>query len=78
MSEKTKARWMARARNLIKGEMAHRGLDYEALAVKLKQHNIHENTANLRTKINRGTFSFAFALQVLHAIGCKSVDIDIE
>lgn len=78
MSEKTKARWTTRARNLIKGEMAHRGLDYEALAVKLKQHNIHENTANLRTKINRGTFSFAFALQVLHAIGCKSVDIDVD
>lgn len=78
MSKKTKALWTVRARNVVRGEMARRGLSYEALAAKLKQNNIDETPGNLRTKISRGTFSFAFALQVLHVIGCKSVDIDVD
>ncbi len=78
MSEKTKDYWAKRARNLVKGELARRGLSYEDLAVKLKKIGIEESADNLRTKINRGTFSAAFLLQVLQAIGCKSVDVQIE
>ncbi len=76
MSEKTKDVWAERARNLLKGELARRGLSYEDLAIKLQQIGINENANNLRSKINRGTFSAAFLLQVLQAIGCKTVDVN--
>ncbi len=78
MSEKTKDYWAKRARNLIKGELAHRGLSYEDLASKLKKIGIEESPDNLRTKINRGTFSAGFLLQVLQAIGATSVDIRLD
>ncbi len=78
MSEKTKDYWAKRARNLVKGELAHRGLSYEDLAVKLKKIGVEESPDNLRTKINRGTFSAAFLLQVLQAIGCHSINIHLN
>ncbi len=78
MSEKTKDHWAKRARNLVKGELAHRGLSYEDLAGKLKKIGVEESPDNLRTKINRGTFSAAFLLQVLRAIGTTSVDLRLD
>lgn len=78
MSEKTKTTWKARARNLIKGELARRGLRYTDLADRLKQINIHDSPENLRIKISRGTFSAAFMLQVLHVIGCKHFEVFVE
>jgi hypothetical protein len=78
MSAKTKSFWTARARNFVKGELARRGLSYDDLAVKLKQIQVVETPDNLRTKINRGTFSAAFLLQVLQAIGCKSLDLRVD
>ncbi len=78
MSEKTKDYWAKRARNLVKGELAHRGLSYEDLAAKLKKIGIEESPDNLRTKINRGTFSAAFLLQVLQAIDCSSINLRLD
>ena len=78
MSAKTKSYWVARARNLMKGELARRGLNYDDLSAKLKQINVNENAANLRTKINRGTFSASFLLQVMRAIGCKTLDMNVD
>jgi len=78
MRDKTKKQWTFRARNLIKGELARRGLNYDDLAAKLKQIGVIDSPDNLRTKINRGTFSAAFMLQTLEAIGCKSVDVKVE
>ncbi len=78
MSEKTKDLWAERARNLLKGELARRGLSYEDLAAKLQKIGVEENANNLRSKINRGTFSAAFLLQVLRAIGATSVDLRLD
>jgi hypothetical protein len=78
MSEKTKDLWAERARNLVKGELARRGLSYEDLAVKLQKIGVEENANNLRSKINRGTFSAAFLLQVLRAVGCQSIDVRLD
>jgi hypothetical protein len=77
MSEKTDY-WARRARNLVKGELARRGLSYDDLAEKLKKIGVEDNANNLRSKINRGTFSAALLLQTLEAIGCKSVDVKVE
>ena len=78
MSERTNDRWASRARNLLKGELARRGLSYEDLAVRLGKIGVHDNANNLRAKINRGTFSAAFLLQALEAIGCRSLDIRMD
>lgn len=78
MSEKTKDLWAERARNLLKGELARRGLSYDDLAVKLQKIGVEENANNLRSKINRGTFSAAFLLQVLKAIGSSSIDLRLD
>lgn len=78
MSERTNNYWVKRARNLLKAEMTRRGLNYDDLAARLNEMGINEKPENLRTKINRGTFSASFLLQALEAIGCKSLDIGMD
>ncbi|HLQ25598.1 MAG TPA: DUF6471 domain-containing protein [Acidiferrobacterales bacterium] len=78
MSAKTKEYWARHARNLVKSELARRGLNYADVAGRLKEIGINESPENIRNKINRGTFSALFLLQVLNAIGCKSVDMQVN
>ncbi len=78
MSAKTKNYWSQRARNLLKGELARRGVTYSDLAVRLKEIGVKETPENIRNKINRGTFSAAFLLQALQAVGCKNLDIHVD
>lgn len=78
MSEKTKQYWTMHARNLLKGELTRRGVSYADLADRLKQIGVKETPENIRNKINRGTFSAAFLLQALHAIGCKSLSTHLD
>lgn len=78
MSETTKDLWARRARNLLKGELARRGVSYTDLAALLKQIGVRDSTENIRNKINRGTFSALFLLQAMTAMGCKSLDIHID
>lgn len=78
MSAKTKNYWSQRARNLLKGELARRGITYSELVVRLKEIGVKETPENIRNKINRGTFSAAFLLQVLQAIGATSVDLRLD
>ncbi len=78
MSATTNTDWAFHARNLLKGELARRGLSYEDLVEKLKQIGVDDNVNNVRSKINRGTFSAAFLLQALTAIGCKSFEISVD
>ncbi len=78
MSAKTKNYWSQRARNLLKGELARRGVTYSDLAVRLKEIGVKETPENIRNKINRGTFSAAFLLQVLQALGARSIDVRLD
>lgn len=78
MSQRTRDYWIKQARNVLKGELARRGINYEELETRLKKVGVNENANNLRAKINRGTFSAFFFLQVLHAIGCKTITVHID
>lgn len=78
MSDRVRDNWVKRARNLLKGELARRGVGYDELAKRLKQMGVTDTPDNLRTKINRGTFSAFFLLQVLHAIDCKTLNVSID
>ena len=53
-------------------------MNYDDLVLSLKKIGVDDNANNLRSKINRGTFSASFLLQVLQAIGCRSLDIYVD
>jgi hypothetical protein len=78
MSTKIKQRWARHARNLLKGELARRGLNYAEVAARLKEIGVDDSPENIRNKINRGTYSALFLLQILNAIGCKSFDVRMD
>ena len=68
--------WELAARSLLKGAMANHGIDYAELSRRMQAMEIENaNTHNLRTKINRGSFSGAFLLQALIAIGVEELNI---
>lgn len=68
------------ARRIIRSEMERRDMSYAQLAAlleprakKLRVGRITEH--NLASRINRGTFTFGFAIEVLRAIGTAKIDI---
>ena len=67
--------WNSKAKRIIKSELAKRDIDYIELAKLMKAIGVDEKQANVANKINRGTFSFSFALQVFKAIGIEQFDL---
>lgn len=68
--------WTARAKNLLKGELKKRGINYRELAEKLTAMGIPESERNIGNKISRGGFTGAFMLQCLAAIGATTIRLD--
>lgn len=60
---------------LVRAEMQRRGVTYRMLARRLSEAGVSETERNLVSRITRGTFTFAFALQILRAIGVTRLDI---
>jgi 3-mercaptopyruvate sulfurtransferase SseA len=71
----TDAAWQAKARNLLKAEIARVGLGYRDLVARLDAIGVKESEQNIANKLSRGGFSAVFMLQVLTAIGCKKVSV---
>lgn len=67
--------WEELSRNIIKAELARKGIDYPELSLRLKKIGIHEETSNINSKINRGKFGFTFFLQCMNAIGTETINI---
>lgn len=55
--------------------MVKADVDYPKLVELLKEIGVDETRENLANKINRGKFSFAFALQVFKILGCKNIEL---
>ncbi len=68
--------YQAKAKGLLRAEMARRNLSYEELAEKLKGIGIEESPKNLSNKIGRGSFTAGFLLQCLEAMDCTSLRLD--
>jgi Domain of unknown function (DUF6471) len=66
-----------RAKNILKGELKRRGITYAQLAEKLREHGAHENERNLANKISRGSFTAAFFMMCMDAIGVRQVSLEI-
>lgn len=68
--------WQKQATNLLKAELTRRGVSYDQLKEKLALLNVQETAAAINAKINRGTFSFMFFLQVMKAVEGKNLRIE--
>jgi hypothetical protein len=64
--------WNAQAKQLLKSELVRRGISNDELVNRLESICVYETKASVESKISRGTFSAAFLLQCLNAIGCKN------
>ena len=69
--------WNAHAKQILKSEMMRRGITNEALVLKLKDIGVKETKSSVESKIYRGTFSAAFFLQCLNALGIKNLNAEI-
>lgn len=59
------------ASRIVKAELARKGITYKELAKLVPG----ETYVQLKTKINRGSFSAAFFIKVMRAIGAEYVDL---
>lgn len=64
--------WNEKAKRLLKSELVRRGFTTNDLVKLLDRIDVKETKASIDSKISRGTFSAAFLIQCLKAIGCKS------
>ena len=64
-----------RAKNLLKAELKRRGITYAELAEKLTALGILDNERNLTNKISRGSFTTAFFLMCMDAIGAGTLQL---
>ena len=65
----------SRAKTIVKDLREQRQLSYRDLALRLAAIGIRVNERILINRINRGSFSFAFALQLLAAMDAESVSV---
>lgn len=65
-----------RAKLILRGEMARRGISYDDLVERLAATDVKETNAGLRNKISRGSFTADFFLQSLAAMGVTSLRLD--
>ncbi len=68
--------WNKEAIGILKAELKRHHMSYRDLAERLKALGIHDSERNVTNKINRGTFTAAFFLQCLEAIGCKTLRLE--
>ena len=70
--------YQERVKGLLKAELKKRNMTYKDLADRLTAAGNHDAAANIANKISRGSFSAAYFVQCLEAIGCKNLALTIE
>lgn len=70
--------WENEARRIVRAELVRRGLTYQRLAARLQANGIPETERSIASKMSRGTFSFVFFLQCMHAVGQTKVSFEIH
>lgn len=69
------APYEAKAKNILKAELKRRGVTYAQLAEKLGAVGAHENERNIANKISRGSFTAAFFMMCMDAIGAETLSL---
>ena len=67
------SQWETKAKLLLKGELARKGVTYAQLVGKLADIGVMDSEPNIRNKISRGKFTAVFLLQCLEAIEAKEL-----
>lgn len=67
--------WEAKARGILRAEMAKKNVTYAQLVGMLDSIGVAEDERNLRNKVSRGKFTAAFLLQCLTALGANKLDL---
>ncbi|HQQ93168.1 MAG TPA: DUF6471 domain-containing protein [Bacteroidia bacterium] len=70
--------WNEQAKRLLKAELVRRGINNDELVELLAMIGVDETKAGIDSKISRGTFSAAFFIQCMNAIGCKTINAEVE
>ncbi len=65
-----------RAKNILKSELKRRDITYAQLAEKLNALGASENERNLANKISRGSFTAAFFMMCMDAIGANNLVLE--
>jgi hypothetical protein len=68
--------WQKRVRGILKAELARRDMSYRELVDRLGAIGVQESEQNIANKLSRGTFTAAFMVQCLDAIGCRTLRLD--
>jgi 3-mercaptopyruvate sulfurtransferase SseA len=76
MPEDGEEQWAERAKRFFKAELKRADVTYDDLAERLSKLGLSETKASIANKISRGTFSAAFLLASLKAIGCHNVRVE--
>jgi hypothetical protein len=71
----TEVNWNEKAANLLKAELKRHGVTYAELVEKLAKIGVEEKEVNVRNKLSRGTFTAAYMLQCLSAIGAHTLHL---
>lgn len=71
----TSVDWQPDARRLLRAQLALKDMGYKDLSRALEAIGIDESPKVLSNKISRGTFSFAFFLQCMRALGVRTVTL---
>ena len=64
----------ARAKTALRKAMDDQGVSYDELAAKLRKKGVEISDGGLENKIARGTFSAAFLIQCLDALGLSHLE----
>jgi hypothetical protein len=74
--EEAERQWTDRAKRFLKAELKRANITYEELARRLReQHGLNETRVSVANKLSRGTFSAAFLMAALRAIGRERIDL---
>ncbi len=68
--------WEAKARGIIRAEMAKQNITYSQMVERLESIGVTEDERNLRNKVSRGKFTAAFMLQCLSAMACTHLHLE--
>lgn len=68
--------WENEARQILKAELARKGITYVSLARRLKDIGVTETERSIANKMSRGTFPFTFFLKCMTAIEAEKVIIE--
>jgi len=70
--------WNEKSKRLLKSELLKRGITSVQLVSLLGRIGVKETKGSIDSKISRGSFSAAFLIQCLNAIGCRNFLPEID